>query len=108
MWFAITITVTPGTPQRITKGSQSAERLLITPLLGASAGAVLVVNQSIQVTPMVTNANTTVTELAPATTTGPGGTFFINRLTQGPPINVQEYGIDGAHADTVQVAWEVN
>jgi hypothetical protein len=108
MWNSITVTIAAGTPQRIANVPTEANRLIFTPLIGATPGVVYVLNQDTAVAMTAKNAQNLVTEIGPASSTIPGTPFRLERLAGQPPINVQEYGIDGAHTgDTVQAAWEI-
>ena len=106
MFNCIKVTIAAGTAVRFAAVPTEAQRLIITPLLGASAGVIYVLNEDVALVMSKTD-QTMVTEIGPASTTAPAAPFIINRLTDGPPINVQEWGLDGAHTgDFVQVAWE--
>ncbi len=110
-WNCKTLTITSGGAGAIRLAAipTPANRLIITPLAAASGGLIYVLNQYLgePVTVMTKAANTFVTEIGPATATDPGLPFYIERYPGGPPIQVEEFGIDGAHTgDTVQVAWD--
>jgi hypothetical protein len=109
MWFSQVIPITAGTPIRLAAVPTLVQRLRITPLVGAAAGLIYVLSQDpAETAPVNKNANNFITELAPATATVPGQMFVLDRLAGGPPINLQEYAVDGSHdTDPVLVSFEI-
>lgn len=109
MQNSVQITITPGTPKRFVRTPTIPllmRSLRITPLHGGT-GVVYVLNGDPNVT-LVTNAQTLVTELAPATATAPGEKFVLDRSNDGqPPIAIGEWGLDGSAADICAVSWEL-
>lgn len=95
-----TLTITPATPVRATPAGMEkpALCLTITVLPGAACEYV-----------NVYCTGQLVTVLAPSTSTAPGvGRFEIDRSNQGQAakLDISEWTVDGAHADSVLFSWE--
>lgn len=108
MWNSLVITINPGTPVRLAAVPTLAQRLRIRPLIGAAAAVVYVLSQdnTTALAQAKTN-NNFIDELAPASATVPGTLFELNRLANGPGIDVSGYAVDGTHADSVLCSWEL-
>jgi hypothetical protein len=113
MRTSLKVTISAGNPVRLLPVNTPdvfANDLIITPLGGASAGLIYVLNQDPLTDPPVVSDNTKVTVLIPAGSTNPATPFILNRTGDGDKkLLINEWSIDGAHtADTVQVSWEPN
>lgn len=108
MFFSKIVTVVAGTPERLATNPIFVNRIIVTPLAAAGSALVYVICQDPSVVPMTTTNNDKVTQLGTATATIPVVPFVLNRLDGQPPLNLQEFGIDGSHSgDTVLVSYEV-
>jgi len=112
MWNSVKLTVASGTVQWAANVPTYAKRIVVTPLPSAAGGITYLVVRSAGSFPLPTPAkgdNNTITEFPLATATAPGTPFVLAQHSGQPPLDVSEFGIDGAHTgDTVQFAWEVS
>ncbi len=109
MWNSLVVTIAAGTPVRLAALPTRAQRLRITPLIGAGCAVIYVLSQdwTTALAQAKTN-NNFIAELPPATATVPGTPLELNRLTTQPALDVGEFAIDGAHTgDTVLCSWEL-
>lgn len=109
MWNSIVVTVVAGSAVRLALVHTPAQRLWITPLIGAATAVTYVLSQDPGAAGATNKTNNNfIAELAPASATVPGSMFMLNRLSDGPPIDVQEFAVDGVHSgDLILCAWEL-
>lgn len=109
MWNSLVVTVAAGTPVRLAAVPTLAQRLRIRPLIGAGTGVIYVLSQdNTTALPQAKTVNNFIDELAPATATVPGVLFELNRLANGPGIDISGFAIDGSHTgDTAVASWEL-
>jgi hypothetical protein len=98
------ITVTSGTPVRISSVVPSlATELFVQMAAGGSGKGYVMLGIPDGVTPSSSNAAQVTAELAPATSTAPGGS-----LTDAPPqgLDVSQAWVDGSNSgDTIRVSY---
>lgn len=108
-----TFTLNPGTPIQISTQQIFVKRIIIQmgiqPSGGAQFGCIMAGIRS-GYTPSCSNSSDLTAQLAPASTTAPGGSYSDPNGAPGgisvPDIDLSSVWIDGGHADPVIVSWE--
>lgn len=101
------VTITAGTPVRLTTTKTLVNRLFIQLKTGSSGRAFLLLGVPATTTCDATNAAQLTAELAPATATAPGGSFSdpqgANGMSPSDSEDLAQICIDGSHTGDVVV-----
>lgn len=107
---SVQIVITPGTAKPIIPAFNPVltRCIRITMLHAANCEVAYLLNGPTGAV-LVKSAQNLVTEIAPASATAPGTMLVLQRYSgQAAPYNLAEFQIDGAHADTICVSWELD